>query len=162
MANVIPGVSVHATRNHVLRLHRIEAVGSSFETGVSCLHPLRYLNLPLEDFTSPLQFKIGMEKEMSTGCESIFYSPIHRTFYLSSILNAQATAPQTPHINKERKVNARRVIPPRTPNPCPSQSINLFKALNSMLSIQESGRAGERKERNERNKKKSEDHTSAW
>ena len=98
------------------------------------------LKSPFEDFTSPLQFKIGMEKGRLGGCESMFYSPIHRTFYLSSILNAQATAPQTPHINKERKINARRVIPPRTPNPCLSQSINLFKALNSMLSIQESGR----------------------
>jgi hypothetical protein len=114
---------------------------------VSSSSPL--LDSPLEDFTSPLQFKIGMEKGRPGGCESIFYSPIHRTFYLSSILNAQATAPQTPRINKERKINARRVIPPRTPNPCPSQSINLFKALNSMLSIQESGRAGEKKERNE-------------
>jgi hypothetical protein len=90
-----------------------------------------------------------MEKGRPGGCESIFYSPIHRTLHLSSILDAQATAPQTPCINKERKINAQRIIPPRTPNPCPSQSINLFKALNSMLSVQESGRAGERKERNE-------------
>jgi hypothetical protein len=33
MVNVIPGVSSYTIRNHVLRLHRIEAVGSSFETG---------------------------------------------------------------------------------------------------------------------------------